>query len=172
VGERSKLRVRIEFGEAKADLEGDVDQVTEAAIRFLTQVYPNLEIVQRIVYTPDLARITQELVGIVQITSEGSMIALKLELPTRDAICLALLGSHVGNWLRKLPKATLSSNELARITRKKPKTISNEVPRLIAEGLAERTTEGEYQITTSGIRRTEEMIRKLTQKQPKDSLSI
>jgi len=47
--ERDKLKVHIEFGETKADFEGDVNQVFEAIVRFLTSVYPNLILTRRLV---------------------------------------------------------------------------------------------------------------------------
>jgi len=158
VSEQNRLKVHIEFGEAKADFEGDANQVFESIVRFLTQIYPNLEILQRIVFTPDLTRLVEKLVGLVEITSEGSMIVPGLDLSARNAICFVLLGAYVGSKLGKLSKGSVSHNDLSKLTGKAKKTISNELPRLVSEGLAERTTEGEYQITTLGIRKTEEII--------------
>jgi hypothetical protein len=159
MSEKSSLRVHLEFDEAKADFEGDVDQVFEAIIRFLTQIYPNLEIVQKIVYTPNLTELAEKLVGIVEITSDGLILVSGLDLSAKDAICLALLGTYVGNKLGKMRKETLSSSELAKTTGKARKTISNEIPRLTLEGLVERTAEGEYGITALGIRKAEDMIK-------------
>jgi len=158
VKEKGKLTVHLEFGEAKADFEGDVDQVFESIIRFLTQIYPNLRILQQIVYTPDLIRLGEKLSGLLEITSEGPILVSAFDLSARDAVCLALLGAHVGTKLGKISKSTLSSGELAKIVGKARKTIANEVPRLTSDGLVERTTEGEYQLTTLGIRKTETLI--------------
>jgi len=158
MSEQKKLRVHIEFGEAKADFEGDVNQVFESVVRFLTQIYPNLETIQKIVYAPDLIKLAEKLAGIIEITSDGPLLVSALDLPARNAVCLALLGSYVGNKLGKISKGTLSSNELAKMTGKARKTISNEMPRLCSDGLVERTTEGEYQMTVLGIRKTEDII--------------
>ena len=155
---QSDLRVHIEYGEAKADFEGDVDQVFESIVRFLTEIQPNLAILQKIVYTPNLTRLTEELAGLVEITSAGPILVSEPDLPTKQAACIALLGAYAGNKLGKTPKSALSSTELASVTGKARKTISNEMPRLISEGLVERTTEREYQITILGIRKTEDTI--------------
>jgi DNA-binding MarR family transcriptional regulator len=152
------LRVRIEYGEAKADFEGNVDQVFESILRFLTEIHPNLAILQKIVYTPNLTRLAEELAGLVEITSAGPILVSELDLPAKQAACIALLGAYAGNKLGKTPKSALSPTELARVTGKARKTISNEMPRLIYEGLVERTTEREYQITILGIRKTEDII--------------
>jgi hypothetical protein len=158
MNEQKKIRVHLEFGDAKADFEGDVNQVFEAIIRFLTNIYPNLEILQSIVYTPDLAGISKKLVGLVEVTSDGPVLVSEIEMPARDAMCIVLLGAYVGKRLGRLPKETLSSSELAKITGKARKTISNELPKLISEGTVERTEEREYRLTTLGIRKTEDTI--------------
>lgn len=161
MSEQDKVRVHIEFGEAKADFQGDANQVFESVVRFFTEIYPNLEIIQKVVYTPDLTRLTKKLAGLVEITSEGPILASGLDLPARQAACIVLLGAHLGNKLGKTSKSTLSSTELARVTGKARKTISNEIPRLISDGLVERTPEREYQLTVLGIRKTEESIDEL-----------
>ncbi|MBS7656596.1 hypothetical protein KEJ33_01570 [Candidatus Bathyarchaeota archaeon] len=158
MNEQNKLKVHLEFGEAKADFEGDVNQVFDAVVRFLTKIYPNLEIINKLVYTPDVSSLAAKLVGKVEVTSEGPILVSRDELSARDAICIALLGAYVGNKLGKFSKDALSSAELAKITEKARKTISNEVPKLIDEGIIERTTEGEYKLTISGIRKTEEKM--------------
>jgi len=164
MGEKSSLRVHIEFGEAKADFEGEVNQVFEATVRFLGQIYPNLELVQKIVYTPNLVELAGKLAGVIEITSEGPILISGLDLPTRDAVCLALLGAYVGDKLGRMAKDTLSSGELSRITGKARKTISNEIPRLASDGLIVKTPEGQYGITTLGIRKTEDVIKELKPK--------
>ncbi|MBS7615544.1 hypothetical protein KEJ18_07460 [Candidatus Bathyarchaeota archaeon] len=155
---QNKLKVHLEFGEAKADIEGDVNQVFEVIVRFLTKIYPNLETVNKLVYTPDVSSLAAKLIGKVEITTEGPILVLRNEMSARDAICTALLGAYVGNKLGKLSKDALSSAELAKITEKARKTISNEVPKLITEGIIERTAEGEYKLTVLGIRKTEEKM--------------
>jgi len=156
--DEGKLKVHIESGEAKADFEGDVDKVFELTVKFLTQIYPNLEILRKIVYTPDIVKLVEKVEGLVEITSDGFILLSDLDAPARDAISLALLGAYLGKALGKLPKDALSTRSLARIVGKARKTISNEMPRLISDGLIERTSEGEYRLTTLGIRRTESLI--------------
>lgn len=153
-----KLKVHIEFGQAKADFEGDINEVFELTIKFLTQIYPRLEVLQRIIYTPDVIELARRIEGLVEITSDGLILPSNLDVPARDAICLALLGAYLGKALGKLPKDALSTRDLARIIGKARKTVSNEVPRLISDGLIERTPEGEYRLTTPGIRKTELFI--------------
>lgn len=158
MSEGKTIKVHIEFGDIKVDFEGDVNQVFEAVIRFLSQIYPTLEILQRIVFSPDLTRLAENITGLVEITSDGPAIAQNIELPARSAICLALLGAYIGSKIGKLKKDTLSTVELSKLTGKARKTIINELPKLIDEGLIEKVSEGEYKITELGMRRTEDII--------------
>lgn len=153
----TKLRVQVEYGQMKANFEGTADEVFEATLRFLTQVCPNLEIVQNIAYAPDLVKISKELAGLLKVTADGLIMSVQ-DLPASKMICLALLGAYAGDKLGKLGKDTLSSNDLAVVTGKARKTVMNEMPQLVEKGYVERTSEGEYLMTTLGIRRTEEMI--------------
>jgi len=163
MNEQRKLRVHLELGEAKADFEGDVNQVLEAFVHFLTEMHPNLEIINKLIYNPDILSLAAKLVGKVEITAEGPILVSRDEMSARDAVCIALLGAYVGNKLGKLSKDTLSPSDLAKITEKARKTISNEVPKLVTEGIIERTTEGEYKLTILGIRKIEEKTTQKTQ---------
>ena len=163
MNEQHYLRVHLEFGEVKVDCDGDVNQVFEFMVRFLSEVYPNLEILRKLVYTPDVTNLAAKLVGRVEITAEGPILVSGSDLSARDAVCITLLGAYVGYKLGKLPIESLSSGDLAKITGKARKTISNEVPRLVADGLTERTSEGEYKLTILGIKKTEGMF---SEKQP------
>ena len=82
--EEGKLKVHIESGEAKADFEGDVDKVFELTVKFLTQIYPNLEILRKIVYTPDIVKLVEKVEGLVEITSDGLILLSDLDAPARD----------------------------------------------------------------------------------------
>ncbi|MEM1550866.1 MAG: hypothetical protein QXR13_02900 [Candidatus Bathyarchaeia archaeon] len=153
------VKVHLEIGDLKVDFEGDSKQVFETLLRFISQVCPNIELLQRITYTPDLTNLINDIAGLVEISSNGPIINPNLYLSTRNAICLALLGAYIGNKIGKLSKDTLSVNDLSRLTGKAKKTVTNEVPKLVEVGLIERVSEGEYRITELGIRRTEDIIR-------------
>jgi len=143
----------------KVNFEGSSEQVFDSLLRFISQICPNIELLRRIMYTPDLAKIINNISGLVEISSSGPIINPSLELSAKNAICLALLGAYVGSRIGKLSKDTLSVGELSRLTGKAKKTVTNELPKLIEGGLVERASEGEYKITELGVRRTEEIIK-------------
>ncbi len=157
----AKVKAHLEAGEVKVDFEGDVNQVFESIIRFLSQLYPNIEILQKIIFTPDLASLSSSIAGLVEITPEGPIIAPNVDLTARSAICLVLLGAYIGAKLGRLNKDSLATNDLSKFTGKARKTVINELPRLIEEGLVEKVSDGEYKITALGMRRAEEMVESL-----------
>jgi DNA-binding transcriptional ArsR family regulator len=163
LSERRNVKAHLEFGDLKADFEGDADQVFESILRFLSQVCPAIELLQKIVYIPDLIDLMKTLSGVVEITPDGPAITLSVNLPTKSSVCLALLGAYVGNKIGKLQKDTLSISELSMLTGKAKKTISNEIPSLVENGLVEKASEGEYRITQLGIRKTKEIAEAVKQ---------
>ena len=155
--ESEKVKVHIEIGDARANFEGDVDQVFELTARFLTQICPSLKVLRRLIYTPDITKLAEKIVGLIEISPKGPMLS-NFDVPTRDAVCLILLGAYLGKVLGILGKDSISSRDLARIIGKARKTVSNEMPRLVSEGVVERTSEGEYRLTILGIKKTEKII--------------
>ena len=156
--ESEKVKVHIEIGDARANFEGDVDQVFELAARFLTQICPGLKVLRRLIYTPDITKLAEKIGGLIEISPEGPIMLFNFDVPTRDAVCLILLGAYLGKVLGILGKDSISSRDLARMIGKARKTVSNEMPRLISEGVVERTSEGEYRLTILGIKKTEKII--------------
>lgn len=144
------LRIHVEFGQEKLNFEGNADEVFKALVDFLNNVYPTFEIARNLIFMPDIRKLSKEIVGLVTITPEGPLLILGKELPARKTLCLALLGSFLGNKLGKLNKPSLSSKELTKATGKAYKTIMNRLQNMLEEGLIEKVDK-EYSITNRGI---------------------
>lgn len=153
-----KLRVHIEYGDLKADLEGTADEVFKEIIKLLNQAIPTFETVSKLIYNADFAKLMEDLTGIVTILPEGPTLSSDLELSAEEAIGLCLLGAHVGAKLGKSTKDFLSIEELAMFTRKAEKTVRNTIPPMVKIGLVERGEEGAYQITNLGIKEFEDTV--------------
>ena len=150
--EQPKLKAHIVFGEAYMDVEGSADEVFESLVRFLSKVYPGLEIARRLTFNPDVAELANALAGVVELTREGPLITSVKTLAARDALILALTGAYVGHKLGILEKESLTGPQLKMATGKASKTVMNQLPRIIEEGIVEKLKKGEYQITTLGLR--------------------
>lgn len=159
MSDQSKVRIHVECGEFKADLEGTADEVFKEIVKLLNQVFPTFETVSRLIYTVDIAKLVDDLAGFLVIAPEdGPLLSLHLELPADEAISLCLVGSYVGEKLGKLTKNSLTVDELARFTGKAVKTIINQLAWMVDDGLIERVGKGEYRITNLGIKNVCDVI--------------
>lgn len=149
------IRIRLEYKNFKEDVEAaDPNEAFRVISGFLSQI-PAFDIASKLTYFPDVMKIAGDLVGTVTILPEGPII--EPDLPTRKALCLSLVGAYVGERLGKLKKESLSAEELAKLTRKDEIDVRKRLSELIRDGLVERTN-GEFKITTQGIKRTEEEV--------------
>ena len=163
MSDKGKLKVHVEFGELRADFEGDPDEVVRAFLTSLSNIYPSLEMAKKLIFQPDLYQLAKSLIGLVNFAPEG-LLVLVGEAPAEETIIVSLVGSYVGYKLGKVDSDTDSANGLAKTTGKALKTISNQLAWMIDEGLVERVGRGRYQITSLGIKRFERIAERLQTK--------
>jgi len=157
VSDRGKLKIRVEFGELREDFEGSPDEVVRAFLTSLSRIYPGLELAGKLVFQPDLVRLAESLVGLVEFAPEG-LLVLAGEAPAEEAIIISLVGSYVGHRLGKFGDETNSADGLAKTTGKARKTVSNQLAWMVDDGLVERVEQGRYRITSLGIKRFEQIV--------------
>lgn len=149
-----RLKLHLELGDTKVDLEGDPDQVTRELLTHLAEIYPTLDIARKLTYAPDLIKLSEALTGIVEFAPEG-IILNRRELSAEQAILVCLLGSYVGYRLGKCESDSMSALGLSRVSGKALKTISNQIALMVDEGLVDRVGRSEYRVTSLGIKRAE-----------------
>jgi len=154
----SKIHLNLEYGELKASFEGDVEEVFEALTRFLTNTIPTFNVAQKILYTADLTSLINSLEGLLVITSDGKIVLEDTKIPVNSAVCIGLTGAYIAKKIGKMEDDSLSPIELGQIIGKATKTVRNELPNLIKNGLIERVEKGKYRITSVGLRTTEKEI--------------
>jgi len=154
---KSSLKIRAEFSNEKLDFEGDPDEVFGAFVDFLNKIYPAFEMARQLAFTPDIRKLAETLVGIVEIGAERPILVSGRELPADEAIALVLAGSYVGNRLGKLQRSSLTSDELSKAVGKAHKTVMNQLPKMVDGGLVEKADK-EYKISDYGIVRAQNII--------------
>ena len=164
MSDRKKLRIHVEFEGLKEDYEGTPDEVIRALLVSLSQVYPSLELVKKLVFQPDLAVLADSLAGVVEFAPDG-LLVLAGEVPADEAMLVSLVGSYVGFRLGKLDDDTSSADELAKTTGKALKTISNQLAWMIDDGLVERVGRGKYRATSLGVKKFNQIVEKLRTKE-------
>jgi len=151
------LRIHVEFGQEKLDFEGNPDEVFSAFTDFLNKIYPTFEMARQLIFAPDIRKLAESLIGIVEIGKEGPILVLGRELSADETILLVLLGSHIGNRLAKLQKSSQSPNELSKATGKAYKTVMNQLPKMLDDGSVEKIDK-EYKISDFGIIKAQSII--------------
>ncbi len=152
MSEAPKLKVTIEWGNAKHIAEGDADTVFREVTAFITKVFPALETLSKITFTPDYASILTDLSSLINIGPNGEIILLRSGLPADQAIGLTLLGSQAASKIGKKQSDDMSVEELASSIRKTAKTVRNTVVEMSKTNFVERTGRGTYRITTIGMK--------------------
>ncbi len=152
-----KLKIHFEFGEIKVDLEGDPDRVTRELLNQLSKFYPALEIAKRLTFTPDLSKLSEALVGVIEFVPEGIILENR-QLPAEQSILICLLGGYVGYKLGIKENDSMFVSSLSKCSGKALKTISNQIALMADEGSVEKIGKGEYRITSLGIKKVEAII--------------
>jgi len=152
LSETPKLKVVIEWGNMKHIAEGDAETVFKEVASFLAKVFPALETLSKIAFTPDYAAMLADLSSLINIGPSGEIILLRPGLPADQAIGLTLLGSQVASKIGKKQSDDMSVEELASSIRKTAKTVRNTVVEMSKTNFVERTGRGTYRITTIGMK--------------------
>jgi hypothetical protein len=139
------------------DFEGSPEAVSIAFIDFLNKVYPAFKLANKLVFKPDLIKLSQELVGVLEYSPEGLILAPG-DLTSEEAIVLSLLGIYVGNRLGLSAEESVSVTQIATASGKASKTILNQLKGMIDDGLMERVGRGKYKIKSLGIKRAEKVL--------------
>lgn len=159
MSEEKKIEVHIRYGDVEGKFSGDVEGVWTAVNRFFSQIVPRLEVVSKAMLTIDLSKLIEDFEGVVAVAPEGSCVLVpRSKLSDSDALALNLLAAYIGHKLGILSKGSLSSKELQAKLGKDVKTTSARLSELCRDGLVARIEDGEYEITTIGIRRLQEQI--------------
>lgn len=146
------LRLEIPDRNIKVEFTGSRDEVVASLLKFITGIYPHLNIVEKIVYTPDLESLLSSISQYVKI-SDGEIILLGEEgKTTENKILYLLAGCHAAFKLGLRDKSSMSVEEMARsISNTSKKTIQNTLVDLVKKGLVLRQARGMFEISMKGV---------------------
>ena len=153
---KETVTVHIKYQETEQTFTGDANQVWISINRFFTEMIPALQTVKKALLTVDLESLIEDCKNIIAVAPEGPVtLVTKQKLTDSETLTLHLLAAYIGNKLGQ-SKDVLSKEELQAGLGKSAKITSTRVGELIREGLATKTEEGNYKITTLGIKRFQE----------------
>jgi hypothetical protein len=150
---KETVTVHIKYKDTEQTYTGSADQIWASMNRFFSEMIPALQIVKKVLLTIDLENLIEECKGIIAVAPEGpALLVSKKKLTDSETLLLHLIASYIGKKLG-LYKNYLTKEELRAVLGKSSKITSTRLGELTREGLAIRTKEGNYWITTLGIKR-------------------
>jgi predicted transcriptional regulator len=153
---KETVTVHIKYRETEQTFTGDVDQVWVSVNRFFSKMIPAFQIVKKALLTVDLENLVEDCKNIIAVAPEGPVLLVsRQKLTDSETLTLHLLATYIGNKLGQ-SKDFLTKEELQAALGKNAKITSTRLGELCREGLATKTDEGNYQITTLGIKRFQE----------------
>ena len=150
------VTVQIKYQETKQTFTGDPDQVWKSINKFFTEMIPTLQTIKKVLLTVDLENLIEDVKNLIALTPEGPVLLVsKQKLTDSETLSLHLIAAFIGNKLGQ-SKDAQSKEDLQTGIGKSAKITSTRLGELIRERLATKTEEGNYRITTLGIKRFQE----------------
>jgi hypothetical protein len=153
---KETVTVHIKYQETEETFTGDVNQVWIGVNRFFSELIPALNTVKKALLTVDIENLIEDSKNIIAVAPEGPVLLVsRQKLTASETLTLHLLATYIGNKLGH-SKDYLTKEELQAGLGKNAKITSTRLGELVREGLATKTEEGNYRITTLGIKRFQE----------------
>lgn len=157
-----KVTVHIKYRDVEQTFSGSVDDVWVSVNRFFSELVPAFDVARKVVLTVDLERLIEDCKGVIAVASEGpTLLVSRKKLTDSETLALHLLANYIGYKLGVLRKDSLSKEELQIGLGKSSKITSTRLGELVREGTATKTEEGNYKITTKGIKQLQEELSKI-----------
>ncbi len=158
--------MHIKSGDIEETFVGDVDSVWKSINSFFGRMFPLLNTIQGVVLTADLNKILDASINLVAVSEEGPVVLVsKQKLTDNETLLLMLLAAYIGSRLGRLKESWLSRDELREWLGKSVKITGTRLGELCREGLVAKTDEGNYKISTFGIKRlVEELLPQIRSK--------
>jgi predicted transcriptional regulator len=161
-----KITVHIKYRDVEQTFVGHVNDVWVVVNKFFSQMIPSFDIAHKVLLTADLQKLIEDFKDVVALAPEGpELLISKRRLTDSEIIQLYLLAAYLGYKLGHLDKDSMSKKALQTRLGKSSKITSTRLGELCREGMAIKTEEGNYKITTIGIKRLqEEVLSKIREK--------
>jgi len=132
---------------------GSPDGVIREILAYFSKAYPSLELVSKLILTPDNTEFMQASTSIMASTREGLAVLRDItSLRDKELIMLHLAGSRLRHLVSAQETDTITLDELTRMTGRATGTVAGRLSELCNEQMAERAGKGSYRLTTMGAR--------------------
>ncbi|MCS7124003.1 MAG: hypothetical protein NZ932_01095 [Candidatus Bathyarchaeota archaeon] len=150
--QQQPLTVHVKYGDVEYTFSGSLEEVWHALNRFFAEHAPTFQIARTLVLNVDLQRLVEDCRGLIGFADNAPhLLVPKEKLTDNETLALHLLAVHLGFRLGILKTDVLSREELQAKLGKNPKITSTRLGELVKAGIAEKTSEGGYRMTSFGL---------------------
>jgi len=152
MSEETVVTVVVKYAGVEKTFTGNVDDVWVCVNKFFDEMIPAFDIARKMTLTVDLPKLVEDFKDTIAIAPEGPEVLIPKErLTDSETLQLHLLAAYIGYKLGKLPKETMTKEQLAAKLGKNMKITATRLGELVKQGMITKTEEGNYKITTMGI---------------------
>lgn len=153
------VTVHIKYEGVEETFTGSVDDVWAGVNRFFSRMIPLFNVARGVVLSADLGEVVRACEDLVAVGEDGAVVLVdRRRLTDSEGLSLMLLGSWVGGRLGVLERVWLSRAELQGWLGKSGKIVGTRLGELCREGLVVKTDEGNFRLSTFGVKRLVEVV--------------
>ena len=157
--ERETVIVRVKYRGVEQTFTGNVNDVWVGVNRFFAEMIPAFDVIGKVLLTVDLNKLIDDCRDVIAVTPEGPTILVSKKMLTdSETLALLLLSAYVGRKTGLLDHEALTKEALVAELGKSSKITSTRLGELCREGWASKTEEGQYRLTTLGIKRLQDDV--------------
>jgi len=154
------ITVHVKYGEIEKTFTGNVNDVWVCVNKFFGEVVPTFDVARKVMLTVDLARLIEDFKDAIAIAPEGPEVLISKEkLTDSEALQFYLLGAYIAYRLGKRATDLMTKEELQVKLGKTSKITSTRLGELVKEGSVVKAEEGNYRVTTVGIKRLQDELK-------------
>jgi len=154
LSEAEQITVHVKYGDVEKTFTGNVNDVWVCVNKFFGELVPTFDVARKVTLTVDLAKLIEDFKDVVAIAPEGPEVLISKErLTDSETLQLYLLAAYIGYQLGKLTRETMTKEELMAKLGKNMKITTTRLGELTKDGLTAKTEEGDYKMTTIGIKK-------------------
>ena len=151
------VTVCVKYCGVEQTFTGDANEVWISVNKFFGEMIPAFDIARKVTLAVDLVKLIEDFKEVIAIAPEGPELLLpKEKLTDSETLQLYLLAAYLGHRLGKLPKETMTKEELQARLGKNMKITTTRLGELVKQGDVVKTEEGSYRITTKTITQLQE----------------
>jgi uncharacterized protein YjhX (UPF0386 family) len=159
MGKKTDITVHVKYGELEKTFVGDLEAVWHSINRFFCEIVPTFDVAHKLLLTFDLKNLIESVKGVIGLSQEGQHILVsKDKLTDNEILTLTLLAIYLRYKLGLSRNDSATREELqARLGKSRKITITR-LAELIKKDIIAKSEEGNYRITTYGIKYVQEKL--------------